>query len=132
MKIYTDSKALLDSLASTHQIEQRMLRNSIADLKQKLEVKEVQSYEWLTDEDMIADILTKEKVTKDGLDDILINNRLEIVHKGYNEVVEVDGEFMMRNKKTKDKKNISNDDEDNGSGLFAKYKYLKQRKKCGE
>ena len=64
LKVYTDSKATLDSLSLTRQIEQRMLRSVIADLKQKLETKEVASFVWITDEFMIADILTKEKKSK--------------------------------------------------------------------
>ena len=102
VKVYTDSKATLDSLASTHQIEQRMLRSSIADLKQKLETKEIQSYEWITDQEMIADILTKEKRTKEGLEDVLRMGRLDIVNRNHNIVVEENGEFLMKNPRTKD------------------------------
>ena len=81
VKIYTDSKATLDSIASTHQIEQRMLRSSIADLKQKLETKSVKSYEWMTDDNMIADILTKEKKTKEGIDELMEKNILDALNK---------------------------------------------------
>ena len=104
VKVYSDSKATLDSIASTHQIEQRMLRSCIADLKQKLEEKDIESYEWLTDDFMVADILTKEKKSKEGVDDIVLKNHLPVVNKGYNLVVEEDGEFLMKNPKMKEKK----------------------------
>ena len=53
----------------------------------------------MTDDDLIEDILTKETVTKYGLEDVLVDSRLDVIYKGRNEVVEVDGEVMEKNKK---------------------------------
>ena len=71
VQIYTDSKPLLDSIASTKQVEQRLLRNTITDLKKKLEEKLVSQYSWVETKSMTADVFTKE-----GGD---IGNILEVV-----------------------------------------------------
>ena len=71
VQIYTDSKPLLDSISSTKQVEQRLLRNTLTDLKKKLEEQFVSQYSWIDTKSMTADILTKE-----GGD---IENILEVV-----------------------------------------------------
>ena len=71
LRIYTDSKPLLDSIASTKQVEQRLLRNTMTDLKQKLLDKSVTAFSWIETRAMTADVLTKE-----GGD---IENILEVV-----------------------------------------------------
>ena len=60
VKVYTDSLPLLESIASSRQVIQRLLRNTMNDLKQKLIDGDVQSYSWIDTKSMIADILTKE------------------------------------------------------------------------
>ena len=64
VKLFSDSLGTLESIASTHQVEQRMMRADVADLKQKLEVGEISKYCWVQDEQMLADILTKDKKEK--------------------------------------------------------------------
>ena len=103
VKIFTDSLATLESIASTHQVERRLMRSSIADLKQKLEENEVESYGWLQDEDMVADILTKDMRDKFGLDEIVKENRLRCVTSSDNTVTAEGGEFVMKGRKLKDK-----------------------------
>ena len=97
VKIYSDSKATLDSIASTHQIEQKMLWSSIADIKQKMEDKAIDNYQWISDNNMVAYILTKEKKDKDGLDDMILRNCLESVNGDYKFFIEEDGECIMKN-----------------------------------
>ena len=41
VKVYTDSKPLLDSISSTKQVANKLLRNTMTDLKRKLEYGEV-------------------------------------------------------------------------------------------
>ena len=103
VKIFTDSLATLESVASTHQVERRLMRSSIADLKQKLEENEVESYGWLQDEDMVADILTKDMRDKFGLDEIIKENRFRCVTSSDNTVTAEGGEFIMKGRKLKDK-----------------------------
>ena len=50
VKMFTDSLATLESVASSHQVEWRMLRADIADLKQKLEFGELNKICWLQDD----------------------------------------------------------------------------------
>ena len=103
VKIFTDSLATLESIASTHQVQRRLMRASIADLKQKLEEKEVESYGWLQDEDMVADILTKEMKDKFGVSGILRDNKLKCVKTSDNTVTVEDGEFVMKGRKLREK-----------------------------
>ena len=60
VRMYLDNHATLESIASTRQVERRLLRNEVAYLKQMLSDGEVSSYHWIQDEDMAADALTKE------------------------------------------------------------------------
>ena len=79
------------------------MRSSIADLKQKLEENEVESYGWLQDEDMVADILTKDMRDKFGLDEIVKENKFRCVTSSDNTVTAEGGEFIMKGRKLKDK-----------------------------
>ena len=79
------------------------MRSSIADLKQKLEEKDVESYGWLQDEEMVADILMKEMKDKFRLDEIIKENRLRCVQNNDNIVTAEDGEFIMRGRKLREK-----------------------------
>ena len=79
------------------------MRSDIADLKQKLELKEVNKYCWMQDERMLADVLTKEKKEKLGLDDLMKENKLDIVKNEDNCVKYTDGEFEITGRKLQDK-----------------------------
>ena len=103
VKVFTDSLATLESIASTHQVERRLMRSSIADLKQKLEQNEVNSYGWIQDDEMVADILTKEMKDKLGLNEIIMENRLRCVTSDDNKVTAEGGEFVMTGRKLKEK-----------------------------
>ncbi|XP_068237035.1 uncharacterized protein [Palaemon carinicauda] len=59
VRLFTDSRPLLELIGSTKQVEERLLRNTITDFKEKLEDNSVESYSWLETKEMIADILTK-------------------------------------------------------------------------
>merc|ERR1712090_84812 len=48
VKEFTDSRPLLESLGSSGQIEEKLLRQSIASLKQCLEEGEVEQYSWIS------------------------------------------------------------------------------------
>ena len=95
VKMYLDNHATLESIASTKQVERRLLRNEVAYLKQMLEDGEVSSYHWLQDEDMPADVLTKDKASKVGLDEIMEENRLRCVLKKEDKVIFSNGEFKI-------------------------------------
>ena len=97
LKIYTDSKPLLDSIASSKQVEQRLLRNTMADLKKKLEEKVVSSYSWIDTKAMTADVLTKEGGDIENILEVVRENTFRRAHSEQNMVVYKDGEMMMKN-----------------------------------
>ena len=55
----TDNKSLWESLHNTRQCEEKLLRNSIALMKEMLDCGEVKNIEWVQTNDMLADTLTK-------------------------------------------------------------------------
>ena len=80
-----------------------MMRSCVADLKQKLEWGHVDCYSWVEDEFMLADILTKEKRDKFGLEDLMLENRMRSLRSLKNVVTYSDGEFLIKNRKVKDR-----------------------------
>ena len=102
IKLYTDSKPLLESISSTHQVEEKLLRNSITDMKDSLYENRVTSYSWLDGEkDMVADMMTKVSKDNKDLSDIVLNNRWRNVFNEDNVVKNKDGEIRMFNRKNK-------------------------------
>ena len=74
LKIFTDSRPLLESLESTSQMGEKALSHSEAYLKQCLEDGEVTTYSWLERKDMIVDILTKQGSKHDKLHNVIERN----------------------------------------------------------
>ena len=103
VKVFTDSLGTLESIASSHQVERRMMRADIAYLKQKLEEKKVDKYCWIQDKRMIADLLTKEKKEKFGVEDLIRDNRLDVVKNEDNCVEFKNDEFEITGRKLRDK-----------------------------
>ena len=97
LHIYTDSKPLLDSIASTKQVEQRLLRNTMTDLKEKLERGLVTGYSWVDTRSMTADILTKEGGDLENILEVVRENVLRIAHSQKNRVIFKHDEIMMTN-----------------------------------
>ena len=58
--LFTDSEATLESITSSKQIDQKTLRLTVMDLKERIVEGDVTSYSWLSTENMWADLLTKE------------------------------------------------------------------------
>ena len=102
IKLFTDSKPLLESISSTHQVEEKMLRNSITDMKDSLYEKRVTSFSWLDGEkDMVADVMTKVSKDNQDLSDIVLKNKWRNVFNEDNVVKNKDGEIRMFNRKNK-------------------------------
>ena len=95
--LFTDSKTLLDSISSTKQVEERLLRNTITDLKEKLEDNSVEFYSWLETKEVIADILTKECKDHPEVHNIFLENKFCHARSEKNLVSYVNGEIRMRN-----------------------------------
>ena len=102
IKLFTDSKPLLESISSTHQVEEKMLRNSITDMKDSLYENRVTSFSWLDGEkDMVADVMTKVSKDNQDLSDIVVHNRWRNVFNEDNVVKNKDREIRMFNRKNK-------------------------------
>ena len=56
---YVDSKSLWESLHSTRQCEEKLLRNSVAGMKQLMQLGEVSEVNWVPTEKQLADCMTK-------------------------------------------------------------------------
>ena len=55
----TDNKSLWENLHNTRQCEEKLLRNSIALMKEMMDCKEVKCIDWVETNGMLADALTK-------------------------------------------------------------------------
>ena len=97
VRLFTDSEATLESIASSKQIERKALRMTVVDLKERLIEGDVQSYAWLPTERMWADILTKEKRLPSDLEMVLRNNEMELGNTSVNEVRAHGNEVRMSN-----------------------------------
>ena len=98
LRIYTDSKPLLDSIASTKQVDQRLLRNTMTDLKQKLLDKSVIAFSWIETRAMTADVLTKEGGDIENILEVVRENVFRKANSKNNMVVYKDGELTMQDK----------------------------------
>ena len=97
VKIYTDSLPLLESIASTRQVDQRLLRNTMTDLKQKLVDGDVSVYSWIPTKAMTADVLTKEGGDIENVLEVVRENLFREANSEQNMVVYSDSEMMMKN-----------------------------------
>ena len=77
VRLFTDSRPLMESMGSSGQVEEKVLRQSVAYLKQSLEAEEVTDYSWIQGEEIVADILTKQASKYAVLDEILVRNEFK-------------------------------------------------------
>ena len=77
MRLFTDSEATLESIASSKQIERRTLRMTVVDLKERLMDGEVYSYSWLPTKIMWADMMTKEMKLSSSLEDVILKSVMD-------------------------------------------------------
>ena len=101
LKIFTDSRPLLESIGSTSQIEEKALRQSIAFLKQSLEDGDVKQYSWIEGKEIVADVFTKQGSNKEALDEIVKKNIFVHAQKEENLVVFKNEEICVKNLTTK-------------------------------
>ena len=72
---FTDSKSLWDSLHSTRQCEEKLLRNSVAGMKELMQHGEVTDVIWVPTDKQIADCMTKKGKKADSLVQIAKTNK---------------------------------------------------------
>ena len=100
-KIYTDSRPLLEYIGSSGQIEEKVLWQSVASLKQTLEDGEINSYSWIEGTEIVADVFTKTGSERESLDEIVLENIFRHAQTEDNLVVYEDEEIQIRNLVTK-------------------------------
>ena len=59
VKAFTDNKGLWENLHNSRQCEEKLLRNSVALMKEMVDHGEVKEIKWVETDNMLADILTK-------------------------------------------------------------------------
>ena len=94
----------MESLGSSGQIEEKALRQSVSYLKQSLEDNEVVAYSWIPEEEIVADVMTKQGSTRDALEEIMVKNKFTHMDSKDNMVIFEDDEFKIRNLVTKKEK----------------------------
>ena len=108
IEIYTDNVPNLQSIASTKQVQVKLLRNAFASFRQNLETGDIDSYSWLDAQDMIADVLTKDKNTTknqdDKLDELIQKNEFKRSEKKHNLVKFEREEILFKNQREKTRK----------------------------
>jgi hypothetical protein len=106
IRIFTDSKPLLESIGSIHQVENKLLRNNIQDMKDMLYEGIVFSFSWLEAEEMLADLFTKDRKNVDDLESLTKENVFKQAQQKKNMVVCVKDEikFLHRCDKLNKKK----------------------------
>ena len=72
----TDNKGLWENIHNTRQCDEKLLRNSVALIKQMIEVKEVNKIEWVETSGMLADTLTKQGGSGKWMKEVISRNRL--------------------------------------------------------
>ena len=104
VRIMTDSEPILESIASTKQIERKGLIMTVQEMKENLLEGEIKSYQWLSMKEVWADGLTKEMEMAEGLRKLLKNGRCEITKEEVNKVVCENEEIEMLNIRNRKKK----------------------------
>ena len=101
VRIFTDSLPLLESIASIHRVDEKLMQDCVDYLKEKLETGEVAQYSWLDSDDMIADMMTKEMRESNDMVEILWKNRFRLFRNADNLVTHANNEFKISNRKLK-------------------------------
>ena len=104
LRIFTDSRPLLESIGSSSQIAEKALRQSVSFMKQTLEDGEVEQYSWIEGTEIVADVLTKQGSFKESLDEIIKDNKFRHAQNKDNLVVYENDEITIKNLVTKEMK----------------------------
>ena len=101
VRLFTDSRPLLESIGSSGQVEEKTLRQSIASLKQNLEDAEVHRFSWIPGNQIVADVFTKQGSERESLDEIMSKNIFRHAKTKDNIVTYENEEIKIRNLITK-------------------------------
>ena len=101
LKIFTDSRPLLESIGSLNQEAEKALRQSITFLKQSLEDGDVEEFSWIEGKDIVADILTKQGPKREVLEELMEDNIFKHALNKNNLVEYINDEITIKNQTTK-------------------------------
>ena len=101
VKLFTDSRPLLESLGSSGQVEEKTLRQSITSMKQNLEDEDIAQFSWIPGSEIIADIFTKQGSEREALEEITQRNVFRHSLSADNVVIYENEEIKIRNLITK-------------------------------
>ena len=93
--IFCDNAPTLESIVSSKLVERRYLRPDVEIIKQFVENKEIEEIRWIPDELQISDILTKDKVSKIGVFELMAYGVLKTVTDRNNYVYHSGRDFVM-------------------------------------
>ena len=82
MRLFTDSEATLESIASSKQIERKTLRLTVVDLKERLVDGEIYSYSWLPTQSMWTDMMMKEMRLPLVMEDVILKTVVNLPKTG--------------------------------------------------
>ena len=97
IRLFTDSEATLESIASPRKVDRKILRMTVVDLKERLLDGDIYSYSWLPTENMWADMLTREKRMPPALENIIVKNIMDLHNPLMNEVKTIGTEICLAN-----------------------------------
>ena len=97
MRMFTDSRPLLESIGSSGQVEEKSLRQSVAALKQNLEDGEVDRFSWIAGTEIVADVFTKQGSERESLNEIVSMNVFRHAQNMDNLVVYDNEEIQIKN-----------------------------------
>ena len=78
MEAFTDNRGLWENLHNTKQCDEKMLRNSIALMKEMLERNEVEAINWVETDNMLADSFTIKGGNSFWIKDVLSKNYIHM------------------------------------------------------
>ena len=97
VRIFMDSEATLESIASSKQIERKILRLTVVDLKERLVDGKIELYQWILTGLMWADLFTNEMEMHKDMKELLAKRSLWMKNDSINRVQCVDGKINMAN-----------------------------------
>ena len=102
VKLYCDNAGVLESIASSKQVERRTMRSEIMILKQFVEDGEIESIVWVPDELMIADVMTKWKNQKIGVSEVMSGKKLNVLKESVNVIRHNGSDFVIEGQALRD------------------------------
>ena len=103
VRLFCDNAPVIESIASSKQVERRYMRSDINILKQFIEEQKIEYISWIQDEEMIADILTKDKPDKIGLSDLMQQGQLKVVRRQDNIVYHNGRDYKIEGRALREK-----------------------------